>query len=142
MTTPLVDKVIETRIGMIRTELSELFPNANIVVATDKDGRAVIKMIQEGWVIGMEFVETDSSWNDPKRFRDYYVALVNKCRLGVIVPKENAMSARMKLLEFNQLWLFYYQVFSYDDDGNLMKIGRPHDDGTRPSPLNKLPGYV
>ena len=142
MTTLLVDKVIETRIGMIRNELSEFFPEASIEVTAEKDGRAVIKMIQEGWVIGMEFIETDSSWNDPKRYRDYYVALVNKCRLGVIVPKENATSARLKLLEFNQRWLFYYQVFSYDDEGNLKKIGRPHDDGTRQGPVNTLPGYV
>ena len=93
-------------------------------------------------LFGMEFVETDSSWNDPKRFRDYYIALVNKCRLGVIVPKDNAMSARLKLLEFNQRWLFYYQVFSYDDDGNLRKIGRPHDDGTKQGPVTTLPGYL
>ena len=142
MSTQLVDKVVEARIGMIKKELSEFFPEASIEVTNDKDGRAVIKMIQEDWVIGMEFIETDSSWNDPKRFRDYYIALVNKCRLGVIVPKENAMSARLKLLEFNQRWLFYYQVFSYDEEGNLKKIGRPHDDGTGRSPINSLPGYI
>jgi hypothetical protein len=142
MATPLVEKVVEARVGMIKNELSGFFPDANIEVATDKEGRAVIKMVQEGWVIGMEFIETGISWNDPKRYRDYYIALVNKCRLGVIVPKEHALSARLKMLEFNQRWLFYYQVYSYDEDGNLKKIGRPHEDGTRPNSTGIMPGYV
>jgi hypothetical protein len=142
MTTHLIDKVVETRVGMIRKELSVFFPDANIEVATDRDGRAVIKMIQEGGVIGMEFVETGLTWNDPKRLRDYYITLVNKCRLGVIVPNEHAMTARLKMLEFNQRWLFYYQVYSYDAEGNLNKIGRPFDDGTRPNSIGTMPGYV
>ena len=70
-----------------------------------------------------------------------YIALVNKCRLGVIVPKEHAIRARLRLLEFNQRWLFYYQVYSYDVEGNLKKIGRPFDDG-RPSIIGTMPGYV
>jgi hypothetical protein len=141
MITPLVEKVVETRVGMIKHELSNFFPDARIEVATDNDGRAVIKMIQDDWVVGMEFVETGHTWNNPKRYRDYYVALINKCRVGVIVPKEHAMTARMKMLEFNQRWLFYYQVYSYDDNGILKKIGRPHDDGTRPG-LGTIPGYT
>ena len=127
---------------MIKDELSGFFPNAHIVVTTDIDGRAVIKLIEEGSVIGMEFIETMTSWSDPKRYRDYYIALVNKCRVGVIVPKEHAMSARMRMLEFNQRWLFYDQVYSYDDEANLKKIGRPHDDGTRPCDAGALPGYI
>ena len=90
----------------------------------------------------MEFVETGLTWNDPKRLRDYYITLVNKCRLGVIVPNEHAMTARLKMLEFNQRWLFYYQVYSYDAEGNLKKIGRPFDDGTRPNSIGTMPGYV
>ncbi len=142
MTAPLVEKVVEARVRMIKNELSGIFPNAHIEVVTAVDGRAVIRMIEEGSVIGMEFVETKSSWNDPKRARDYYIALVNKCRVGVIVPKEHAMSARLRMLEFNQRWLFYYQVYSYDTEGNLRKIGRPHDDGTRPGIIGTLPGYT
>jgi hypothetical protein len=141
MTTQLVDRVVDARVSMIRDELSVFFPNADIVVATDVDGRAVIKLIEEGAVIGMEFIETPTSWSDPKRYRDYYIALVNKCRVGVIVPKEHAMSARMRMLEFNQRWLFYYQVYAYDDDANLKKVGRPHDDGTRPGDAGAIPGY-
>ena len=142
MTTPLVDKVVETRVGMIKSEISGFFPYANIEVTTDKDGRAVIKMLEEGSVIGMEFVETGSTWNDPKRQRDYYIALVNKCRLGVIVPDEHALRARLRMLEYSQRWLFYYQVYSYDGEGNLKKIGRPYDDGSRPSAIGTMPGYV
>ena len=142
MTTPLVDKVIETRVGMIKNEISGFFPYANIEVATDRDGRAVIKMLEEGSVIGMEFIETGSTWNDPGCQRDYYIALVNKCRLGVIVPIEHALRARLRMLEYNQRWLFYYQVYSYDGEGNLKKIGRPSDDGSRPSAIGTMPGYV
>jgi hypothetical protein len=142
MTIPLVERVVEARIGMIKNEISELFPNANIEVTNLQDDRAVIKMIEEGSVIGMEFVETVDTWDDPKRYRDYYIALVNKCRLGVIVPNEHALRARLRMLEFNQLWLFYYQVYSYDFNGNLKKIGRPYDDGTRSNPTARIPGYV
>ena len=142
MTTLLVDKVVETRVGMIKNELSSFFPHANIEVANEEDGRAVIRMIEEGWIIGMEFVETDGSWNETQRYRDYYIALVNKCRLGVIVPKEHAMTARLRMLEFNQRWLFYYQVYSYDAEGSVKKIGRPHDDGSGPNPSGTTPGYV
>ena len=142
MTSPLVDKVVESRVGMIKEEISGLFPDARIEVATDEDGRAVIRMLQENWVIGMEFVETGTTWNEAGRFRDYYIALVNKCRLGVIVPIEHSMTARMRMLEFNQRWLFYYQVFSYDEDGNLRKIGRPFGDDDRQSIVRTLPGYI
>ena len=142
MTTPLVDMVVDKRVEMIKHELSGFSSKANIEVTTDRDGRAVIRMIEEGSIIGMEFIETVSSWNDPKRYREYYIALVNKCRLGVIVPSEHAMSARMKMLEFNQRWLFYYQVYSYDENGVLKKIGRPHDDGTGQGTASTLPGYV
>jgi hypothetical protein len=142
MTTPLVDKVIESRVAMIKREISGFFPDARIEVTTDKDGRAVIRMLQENWVIGMEFVETGTTWNETARSRDYYIALVNKCRLGVIVPVEHAMSARMRMLEFNQRWLFYYQVFSYDEKGDLRKIGRPFGDDDRQGLARTLPGYI
>jgi hypothetical protein len=142
MTTPLVDKVVESRVGMIKKEIRGFFPDATIEVATDKDGRAVIKMLQENWVIGMEFVETATTWNEAARFRDYYITLVNKCRLGVIVPIEHAMKARMRMLEFNQRWLFYYQVYSYDADGNLRKVGRPFGDNDRQGIVQTMPGYI
>jgi hypothetical protein len=142
MTTPLVDKVVEVRVGMIKNEISGFFPHANIEVTNDKNGRAVIKMVEDGYVIGMEFVETSSTWDDPKRQRDYYIALVNKCRLVVIAPSEHAMRARLRLLEFNQRWLFYYLVYSYDGEGNLKKIGRPFNDGGRPCIIGAMPGYV
>jgi hypothetical protein len=142
MTTHLVDKVVETRVGMIRDEISRFFPRASIEVVSDQSGRAVIRMLEEGSVIGMEFVETGSTWDDPNRQRDYYITLVNKCRLGVIVPIEHAMRARLRLLEFNQRWLFYYQVYSYDGEGNLKKVGRPFDDDGRPGIIGTMPGYV
>jgi hypothetical protein len=142
MTTPLIDKVVESRIGMIRKEICGFFPDTTIEVATAKDGRAVIKMLQENWVIGMEFVETGTTWNEAGRFRDYYITLVNKCRLGVIVPVEHAMTARMRMLEFNQRWLFYYQVYSYDADGNLRKVGRPFGDDDRRGIAQTMSGYI
>ena len=71
-------------------------------------------MIAEGWIIGMEFVETNSSWNDARDITIITSPWSTKCRLGVIVPKEHAMTARLRMLEFNQRWPFYYQVYSYD----------------------------
>lgn len=142
MTTPLVDKVVESRVAMIKKEICGFFPDATIEVAADQNGRAVIKMIQDNWVIGMEFVETGTTWNEAGRFRDYYITLVNKCRLGVIVPVEHAMTARIRMLEFNQRWLFYYQVYSYDAEGNLRKVGRPFGDDDLKGVAGALPGYL
>ena len=79
--------------------------------------------------------------DNPRHQRDYYITLVNKCRLGVIVPDEHALRVRLRMLEYNQRWLFYYQVYSYDGEGDLKKIGRPYDDGSRPSAIGITPGY-
>jgi len=127
----LIEAVVENRVKMIRQEVKAPFPDAEITHHFTEEGRAHILIIWEGTVIGEEFVETAESWRRPERRREYLRPLVNKARLVVIVPDRHSRAARMKLLDFNHWWLFYYLVFSYDRDGNLKQVGRP---GPGPTP--------
>jgi hypothetical protein len=120
---------------MIDDEVKKTFPGAEASYHITPDDRAHIVIIWEGVVIGEEFVENGESWSEPERQREYLKALVNKERLVVVVPERHVRPARMRLLEFNQWWFFYYLVFSYDGEGNLKRYGRP-----RPPPAEK--GYA
>ncbi|OPY32504.1 MAG: hypothetical protein A4E32_01086 [Methanomassiliicoccales archaeon PtaU1.Bin124] len=106
-------------------EFHAFFPNATAKFYLDGEGRGVIKILDGEYLIGLEFIETETSWSSKKRMWEYYVALVNKCRLVVYVPQPHAMPARMRMLEFNQHWLNYYLVYSYDSSLAIEKIGRP-----------------
>ncbi len=128
----LVEAVARKRIDMIAGEVEAIFPGAKASYHLTEDGRAHIVVTWEGAVIDEEYVETAESWSRPERTREYLRPLVNKARLVVIVPERHVRSARMRLLEFNQWWYFYYLVFSYDQEGYLRRYGRP-----RPPPLDK-----
>jgi len=121
----LVERMAEKIIPRSLDEFHRIFPNATAKFYVDKEGRGVIKILEGNDIIGMEFIETADSWSSKKRMWEYYVALVNKCRLVIFVPEPHAMPARMRMLEFNQHWLYYYLVYAYDEDLNVEKIGRP-----------------
>ncbi|MDD1771055.1 MAG: hypothetical protein LUO79_08215 [Methanomassiliicoccales archaeon] len=121
----LVEFVARRRIEMIANEVKEIFSGAEASYHLTSDGRAHIVIVWEGAVIGEEFVETGESWSRPERMREYLKPLVNKARLVVVVPERHVRPARMRLLEFNQWWYFYYLVFSYDPEGRLKPYGRP-----------------
>jgi len=125
-------------------EFRSLYPDAESKFYIDAEGRGVIKILVGGYLVGMEFIETEASWSSKKRMWEYYVALVNKCRLVIYVPKEHADKARMRMLEFNNIWLNYYQVFSYDSAMNLERLGRPRMLATSPlrAPPSPLGGYL
>jgi hypothetical protein len=131
----LVEAVARKRIEMIADEVRGTFSGAEASYHMASDGRAHIVIVWEGVVIGEEYVETGESWSRPERRREYLHPLVNKARLVVIVPERHVRSARMRLLEFNHWWYFYYLVFSYDQEGNLKPYGRP-----RPPPTER--GYA
>ncbi|MDD1756832.1 MAG: hypothetical protein LUQ39_08375 [Methanomassiliicoccales archaeon] len=122
----LVEHVAHKRIEMIAKEVEPCFPGAGTTMEMLADGRAHIAIEWEGVPIGEEYVETATSWNQPERLVEYRKALVsNRKRLVVLVPERHARSARLKMLELNHWWLFYYLVFSYDHQGNIRKVGRP-----------------
>jgi len=122
----LVEHVVAKRVRMIADEVEPCFPGASATSTIQDDGRAHIVIDWEGNTIGEEYVETATSWNHPERLLDYRKVLVgNRKRLVVLVPERHARSARLKMLELNHWWLFYYLVFSYDHEGNIKKMGRP-----------------
>lgn len=121
----LVEQVAAMRMERSLEEFHRFFPHAEAKFYLDQEGRGVIKVLEGRYLIGMEFVETADSWGSKKRLWEYETALRNKCRLVVLAPKEVAMAARMRLLEFNHQWLFYYLVYSYDESMRLEQVGRP-----------------
>lgn len=88
------------------------------------DGRGVITVLQDRFVISKEFVESDESLRAPFKLVEYAKVLLGKARLVVVVPKDRAVSFRLKMLELNHYWLFYYQLFYYDDQGEIFRLDR------------------
>ena len=122
----LVEHVANKRIEMIAKEVEPCFPGAAMEWSMRDDGRAHITIQWEGTQIGEEYVETATTWNQPERLVEYRKVLVgNRKRLVVLVPERHARSARLKMLELNHCWLFYYLVFSYDHQGDIKRVGRP-----------------
>jgi hypothetical protein len=144
MSGSLVERLAENVIPRALKEFHTIFPNATAKFEVDVEGRGVIKILDGEYLIGLEVIETAESWSDRKRVWEYYAALVNKCRLVIIVPQPHAMPARMKMLEFNQHWLNYYLVYSYDESLKMEKIGRPRVMPHTPlsAPAQPLGGYL
>jgi hypothetical protein len=97
--------------------------------ATNLEGRGVISVTMDGYFLSQEFVETELSCDRPERWTEYLKVLGDRIRLVIVVPESRARSMRLKMLEFNRWWLFCYLVFSYDDKGNVKRVGRPWDEG-------------
>lgn len=121
-----MEHVVNSRREMIAKEVEHCYPDAEVTHSTMDDGRAHLCITWEERIIGEEYVETANSWNQPERLAEYRKVLVgNRTRLVVIVPERHARSARLKMLELNHWWLFYYLVFSYDHEGKIKRVGRP-----------------
>lgn len=122
----LLEHVVKKRMEMIDKEVELCYPGAVTTFELLDDGRARLTIRWDDLVIGEEYFETATSWNKPERLTEYRDVLVgNRKRLVVLVPERHARSARLKMLELNHWWLFYYLVFSYDHEGNIKKVGRP-----------------
>jgi hypothetical protein len=140
----LVEQVAALRMERTLEEFHSLFPKAEAKFYLDQEGRGVIKVLEGRYLIGMEFVETADSWGSKKRLWEYETALRNKIRLVVLAPKDVAMAARIRMLELNQQWLFYYLVYSYDEKMKLEHIGRPRvmPETATYGPAQPLGGYL
>ena len=122
----LVMHVVEKRLMMIESEVQACFPGARATFEMGEDGRAHITVLWDDLMIGEEYVETATSWNQPERLPEYRKILAgNKKRLVVLVPERHARAARLKMLDLNHWWLFYYQVYGYDHEGTIKRQGRP-----------------
>lgn len=119
----LVEKVARRRAKEVLKEIRQHYPEATIDIEV-QDGRGVSTACQDRFVLSKEFIETDESLCSPHRVSEYSRILQGRARLVLIVPKKNAIKMFMRMLEFNQWWLFYYQIFFYDAEGNIKRVDR------------------
>lgn len=119
----LVERVMHQRAKDALKEVKRHYPSVTVDAQLSK-GRGVITLCQDRYVLSKEFVETAETFNSPHRMTDYRRILLGKARLVLVVPKSHAVNVRMRLLEINNWWLFYYQVFFYDGRGNIKWVDR------------------
>ena len=87
------------------------------------DDRGIVTVLQDGrHVVSKEFVETDGSL-ERQHMVEYARILLGRARLVVIIPRERAVDLRLRMLELNRHWLFYYLLFYYDED-SLHRLDR------------------
>jgi len=131
----VIEKVLHQRAEKALSEVRRHYPEATLEIEVMKD-RGILTACEDRSVLSKEFVETEESIRSPQRLYEYYRVLKGRARLVLIVPKENAVETFLHMLEFNQIWLFYYQIYFYDEDGNIRWMdrttwcelaGRPYD---------------
>ncbi|MEI6795913.1 MAG: hypothetical protein WCK39_03540 [Methanomassiliicoccales archaeon] len=139
---PTVCKVTEARAKVACTEVHKVFPEAECKVEYDREGRGVIKFIVDRCLVDMEFVETQESWHHPRRLKEYENIIGSKCRVVVLIPEPHALKARLRMLDLNMKYLFYYQVYAYDAEGRTTHISTVHQMGGHDSSRDKVRGYA
>ncbi len=119
----IIETVTQKRAKDSLREIREIYPEATVTFEVC-GGRGVITACQDRYVVSKEFVETAETLSNPHCMIEYAHVLQAKSRLVVVVPKEKAVKTRMRLLELNNWWLFYYQVHYYDENGNIKHVDR------------------
>jgi hypothetical protein len=119
----VIEAVTQKRAEAAHREVREIYPDATVTFEIC-GGRGVITACQDRFVVSKEFVETNETLSDPHRLIEYAHVLQAKSRLVVVVPKERAVKTRLRLLELNNWWLFYYQIHYYDEQGNIKQVDR------------------
>lgn len=119
----IIETVTRRRAMDAEREVREHYPDATVSFELC-NGRGVITACQDHWVISKEFVESEESLSDPRLLIEYSYILRAKARLVVVVPRSRAASFRLRMMELNNRWLFYYQVHYYDGGGTVRKLDR------------------
>jgi hypothetical protein len=119
----LIEKVVRRRAEDVLKEVRRHYPTATVETEI-KNNRGVVTACQDRFILSKEFVETEESLCSPHCIPEYRRILQGKARLVLIVPKEMATKTFLQMLEFNNWWLFYYQVFCYDKEGNIKRVDR------------------
>jgi hypothetical protein len=119
----LIEKVVTKRAEETLKEVRRHFPEATVNTEVT-DGRGILTACHGRFVVTKEFVETVESLSSAHRMTEYRHVLQGKARLVLIVPKEMAAATFTRMLELNNWWLFYYQIYFYDADGNIRRMDR------------------
>jgi hypothetical protein len=119
----LIEKVVRRRAEDVLKEVRRHYPTATVETEIKKR-RGVVIAFQDRFILSKEFVETEESLCSPHCIPEYRRILQGRARLVLIVPKEMATKTFLRMLEFNNWWLFYYQIFFYDEEGNIKHVDR------------------
>jgi hypothetical protein len=119
----LIESVTQKRAEAALREVRKCYPDAAVSFEIC-GGRGIITVCQDRYVVSKEFVETADTLSNPHCMIEYARVLQAKSRLVVIVPKEKAVKTRLRLLELNNWWLFYYQIHYYDEHGHIKHVDR------------------
>lgn len=119
----IIGEVTRRRAVDTEREVREHYPEAKVHFEVHS-GRGIITASLDRFVLSKEFVESEGSLCDPRLLVEYSRILRAKARLVVVVPRHRAAAFRLKMLELNNCWLFYYQLHYYDVDGRIRKIDR------------------
>lgn len=88
------------------------------------EDRGIITVLQDRYVVSKEFVETTCWLSCPRLLVEYAHVLQARSRLVVVVPLDDAVQTRLRMLELNNWWLFYYQIHFYAIDGTIHRMDR------------------
>jgi hypothetical protein len=119
----IIDVVTRRRASDTEREVSEHYPGATISFEV-RGSRGIITACQDRFVLSKEFVESDESLSDPHLLVEYSQVLRAKARLVVVVPRHRAASFRLRMLELNNWWMFYYQIHYYEEGGRIRRVDR------------------
>jgi hypothetical protein len=119
----IIDEVTRRRAIDTEREVLEHYPDATLSFEV-RDGRGIITAYQDRFVLSKEFVESEASLCNPRLLVEYSQILRAKARLVVVVPRHRAASFRLKMLELNNWWLFYYQIHFYEAGGTIRRVDR------------------
>jgi hypothetical protein len=121
--TVLVEKVAQRRAEDAMNDVKKHYPDATMKIEA-LDGRGILTFCNGRFVVSKEFVETVKSLSSHHCMMEYRHVLQGKARLVLIVPKIEAPNTFTRMLELNNWWLFYYQIFYYDEEGEIRKMDR------------------
>jgi len=137
--TALVEKVAQLRAKDAVKEIEKHYPDVTMRIEV-LDGRGVLTFCDGRFVVSKEFVETAETLSSHHCMMEYRHVLQAKARLVLIVPRIEASNTFTRMLELNNWWLFYYQIFYYDEEGEIRRMdrkawckmsGRPYDPPSR-----------
>lgn len=122
-TMALVEKVARHRAKDAMNEIKRHYPDATMKIEVI-DGRGTLTFCNGRFIVSKEFVETAETLNSRHCMMEYRHVLQGKARLVIVVPMVEASNTFTRMLELNNWWLFYYQIFYYDDKGEIMRMDR------------------
>ena len=119
----LIQAVTLRRAREARDEIRRHYPEAEVTYEVC-GGRGIITACDGRFIISKEFVESADTLSDPHCMIEYARVLQGRSRLVVVVPLDRAVGMRLRLLELNNWWLFYYQIHYYDEGGEVRRLDR------------------